>query len=196
MGQFRVILVMPSYGLIPIPPHLRHLTILSPFLRVPFPSQFLHFCFFCPVFCRTHSSKVDRRSSPTFFKRSLAILLSPNDRSVTPLCFCKSIPLYVIVRDLAPASRPSSTRPPQPRRQRPRAALPVSSCLKDGAHRWRSLNKFALFTSIFVEFCFVPVPAPLSRPKSLSTRVSCPLERMTWIRSVLDFGTFQNFTVS
>jgi hypothetical protein len=25
-------------------------TILSPFLRVPFPSQFLHFCFFHPVF--------------------------------------------------------------------------------------------------------------------------------------------------
>ena len=36
MGQFHVILVMPSYGLIPVPPHLRHLTILSPFLRVPF----------------------------------------------------------------------------------------------------------------------------------------------------------------
>jgi hypothetical protein len=28
-------------GLIPVPPHLWHLTILSPFLRVPFPSQFL-----------------------------------------------------------------------------------------------------------------------------------------------------------
>jgi hypothetical protein len=27
-------------GLIPVPPHLWHLTILSPFLRVPFPSQF------------------------------------------------------------------------------------------------------------------------------------------------------------
>src|ERR1700693_4999460 len=49
-----------SYGLIPVPPHLRHLTILSPFLRVPFPSQFLHFCFFCPVFFRIESSKVDR----------------------------------------------------------------------------------------------------------------------------------------
>jgi len=56
MGQFQVILVMPCYGLIPVPPHLRHLTILSPFLRVPFPSQFLHFCFFCPVFFRTQSS--------------------------------------------------------------------------------------------------------------------------------------------
>src|ERR1700738_553526 len=111
MGQFHVILVMPSYGLIPVPPHLRHLTILSPFLRVPFPSQFLQFFFFCPVFFRTQSSKVDRRSSPTFFKRSRAILLSPNDRSVTPLCFCKSVPLHVIVRRLAPASRPSSTRP-------------------------------------------------------------------------------------
>jgi hypothetical protein len=68
MGQFHVILVVPSYGLIPVPPHLRHLTILSPFLRVPFPSQFLHFCFLCPVFFCTQSSKVDRRSSPTFFK--------------------------------------------------------------------------------------------------------------------------------
>src|SRR5271154_5363598 len=28
-------------GLIPVPPHLWHLTILSPFLRVPLPSQFL-----------------------------------------------------------------------------------------------------------------------------------------------------------
>jgi len=37
-------------------------------LRVPFPSQFLHFCFFCPVFCRTEPSKVDRRS---FFLFSL-----------------------------------------------------------------------------------------------------------------------------
>src|ERR1700730_5525365 len=60
MGQFQVILVMPSYGLIPAPPHLRHLTILSPFLKVPLPSQFLHFCFFCPVFFLMESSKVDR----------------------------------------------------------------------------------------------------------------------------------------
>jgi hypothetical protein len=29
-------------GLIPVPPHLWHLTILSPFLSVPLPSQFLH----------------------------------------------------------------------------------------------------------------------------------------------------------
>jgi hypothetical protein len=62
MSQFHVILVMPSYSLIPVPPHLRHLTTLPPFLRVPFPSQFLHFCFFCPVFFRTLSSKVDRRT--------------------------------------------------------------------------------------------------------------------------------------
>ena len=55
MGQFHVILVMLGYGLIPVPPHLWHLTILSPFLRVPFPSQFLHFCFFCPMFFRTQS---------------------------------------------------------------------------------------------------------------------------------------------
>jgi hypothetical protein len=60
MGQFHVILVMLGYGLIPVPPHLWHLTILSPFLRVPFPSQFLHFCFFCPVFFRMESSKAGR----------------------------------------------------------------------------------------------------------------------------------------
>ena len=154
MDQFHVILVMPSYGLIPVPPHLRHLTILSPFLRVPFPSQFLHFCFFCPVFFRTQSSKVDRRSSRTFFKRSLAILPSFNDPERDPLMFLQIGPLHVIVRRLAPASRPSSTRPPQPRRQRPRAALPVSSCLKHGAHRWRSLNKFALHLNLRrISFC-------------------------------------------
>jgi hypothetical protein len=36
-------------GLIPVPPHLWHLTILSPFLSVPFPSQFLHGFFFSPM---------------------------------------------------------------------------------------------------------------------------------------------------
>jgi hypothetical protein len=36
----------------------------------------------------------------------------------------------------------------KPRRQRPRAALPVSSCLKHGAHRWRSLNKFVLHLNL------------------------------------------------
>jgi hypothetical protein len=64
-----------GYDFDPVPPHLRHLTILSPLLRVPFPSQFLHACFFCPVFFRTVSSKVDcllsyqaptNRSSPRF----------------------------------------------------------------------------------------------------------------------------------
>jgi hypothetical protein len=34
----------------PLPPHLWHRTTLSPFLSVPFPSQFLHFCFFWAVF--------------------------------------------------------------------------------------------------------------------------------------------------
>ena len=34
----------------------------------------------------------------------------------------------------------------KPRRQRPRAALPVSSCLKHGAHRGRSLNIIAVAT--------------------------------------------------
>jgi hypothetical protein len=61
MDQFHVILVMPSYGLIPVPPHLRHLTILSPFLRVPFPSQFLHGFFFSPALFRISSSKFNSR---------------------------------------------------------------------------------------------------------------------------------------
>jgi hypothetical protein len=61
-------LVRSSYGLIPVPPHLRHLTILSPFLRVPFPSQFLHVCFLSPTFFHTNSSRVGHRSSPLGFK--------------------------------------------------------------------------------------------------------------------------------
>ena len=32
--------------LIPVPSQRWHRTTLSPFLRVPLPSQFLHFCFF------------------------------------------------------------------------------------------------------------------------------------------------------
>jgi hypothetical protein len=44
-------------GLIPVPPHLWHLTILSPFLRVPFPSQFLQGFFFSSVLFRTVSSR-------------------------------------------------------------------------------------------------------------------------------------------
>src|ERR1700733_7980257 len=43
-------------GLIPVPPHLWHLTILSPFLRVPLPSQFLHGFFFSPALFFTLSS--------------------------------------------------------------------------------------------------------------------------------------------
>src|SRR5271169_2850847 len=46
--------------LIPVPPHLWHLTILSPFLRVPFPSQFLQGFFFSPVALRTVSSQFNR----------------------------------------------------------------------------------------------------------------------------------------
>ena len=47
-------------GLIPVPPHLWHLTILSPFLRVPFPSQFLHGFFFSPALFGKVSSQFDR----------------------------------------------------------------------------------------------------------------------------------------
>jgi hypothetical protein len=39
-----------GHRLMPLPPHLWHRTTLSPFLSVPFPSQFLHFCFFWAVF--------------------------------------------------------------------------------------------------------------------------------------------------
>jgi hypothetical protein len=44
-------------GLIPVPPHLWHLTILSPFLRVPFPSQFLQGFFLSSLLLRTISSR-------------------------------------------------------------------------------------------------------------------------------------------
>ena len=47
-------------GLIPVPPHLWHLTILSPFLRVPFPSQFLHGFFFSPALFGKVSSQFNR----------------------------------------------------------------------------------------------------------------------------------------
>jgi hypothetical protein len=38
-----------GHRLTPVPPHRLHRTTLSPFLSVPFPSQFLHFSFvfFC-----------------------------------------------------------------------------------------------------------------------------------------------------
>jgi hypothetical protein len=39
-----------GHRFIPVPLHLWHLTTLSPFLRVPLPSQFLHFSFFLTVF--------------------------------------------------------------------------------------------------------------------------------------------------
>jgi hypothetical protein len=44
-------------GLIPVPPHLWHLTILSPFLRVPFPSQFLQGFFLSSLLLRTIPSQ-------------------------------------------------------------------------------------------------------------------------------------------
>jgi hypothetical protein len=44
-------------GLIPVPPHLWHLTILSPFLSVPFPSQFLQGFFFSSLLLRTVPSR-------------------------------------------------------------------------------------------------------------------------------------------
>jgi hypothetical protein len=47
-------------GLIPVPPHLWHLTILSPFLSVPFPSQFLHGFFFSSVLFGKVSSQSNR----------------------------------------------------------------------------------------------------------------------------------------
>jgi hypothetical protein len=44
-------------GLIPVPPHLWHLTILSPFLSVPFPSQFLQDFFLSSLPLRTIPSR-------------------------------------------------------------------------------------------------------------------------------------------
>jgi len=41
-----------AHRLIPVPSQRWHRTTLSPFLSVPLPSQFLHFCFFLPsLFC-------------------------------------------------------------------------------------------------------------------------------------------------
>jgi hypothetical protein len=45
-------------GLIPVPPHLWHLTILSPFLSVPFPSQFLQGFFLSSALLRTIPSQL------------------------------------------------------------------------------------------------------------------------------------------
>jgi len=87
-----------SYGLIPVPPHLRHLTILSPFLRVPFPSQFLHVCFFSPAFFHTECSTVAHRSLSTSFKRLHAESYHhPNDRSVTVLDTFAMRPLRMLM---------------------------------------------------------------------------------------------------
>jgi hypothetical protein len=45
----------------PVPPHLWHLTILSPFLSVPLPSQFLHGRFFSPALFFILSSRFNCR---------------------------------------------------------------------------------------------------------------------------------------
>jgi hypothetical protein len=49
----------------PVPPHLWHLTILSPFLSVPFPSQFLQGFFFSPTLFRIMLSKFKPAKSIT-----------------------------------------------------------------------------------------------------------------------------------
>jgi hypothetical protein len=53
---------MSYEGLIPVPPHLWHLTILSPFLRVPFPSQFLQGFFLSSLLLRTISLSINHGS--------------------------------------------------------------------------------------------------------------------------------------
>jgi hypothetical protein len=53
-------------GLIPVPPHLWHLTILSPFLSVPLPSQFLQGFFLSSALLRT----IPSRSMAALFNRS------------------------------------------------------------------------------------------------------------------------------
>jgi len=65
-------------GLIPVPPHLWHLTILSPFFRVPFPSQFLQGFFFCPALFRTVSSQFNHSN----LRRS--IMLCPFVLGIAP----------------------------------------------------------------------------------------------------------------
>jgi hypothetical protein len=44
-------------GLIPVPPHRWHRTILSPFLSVPLPSQFLQGFFLSSLLLRTIASR-------------------------------------------------------------------------------------------------------------------------------------------
>ena len=58
----------------PVPPHLWHRTILSPFLRVPFPSQFLHGFFFSPILFRIQSSKFDRYQYTAEHLKSVALI--------------------------------------------------------------------------------------------------------------------------
>ena len=46
----------------PVPPHLWHLTTLSPFFRVPFPSQFLQGFFFSPMLFRMPALQIFNHS--------------------------------------------------------------------------------------------------------------------------------------
>lgn len=77
----------------PVPPHLWHLTTLSPFLSVPFPSQFLQGFFFSPTLFRMESSGI----------RSWIPIPSPPTKTVLPPLFWSSIP-QVGINQLQPCS--------------------------------------------------------------------------------------------
>jgi hypothetical protein len=77
-----------AHRLIPVPSQRWHRTTLSPFLSVPLPSQFLHFCFFLPSLFRIGSSGSDgrawrkgARSEKHEAAPSDAVYLSPSERA-------------------------------------------------------------------------------------------------------------------
>jgi hypothetical protein len=77
-----------AHRLIPVPSQRWHRTTLSPFLSVPLPSQFLHFCFFLPsLFCIGSSRSNGRAWREGRAKReheaaaSDAVYLSPSQRA-------------------------------------------------------------------------------------------------------------------
>ena len=77
-----------AHRLIPVPSQRWHRTTLSPFLTVPLPSQFLHFCFFLPsLFCIGSSRSNGRAWREGRAKReheaaaSDAVYLSPSQRA-------------------------------------------------------------------------------------------------------------------
>ena len=73
-----------AYRLLPVPSQRWHLTILSPFLRVPFPSQFLHFAFFFPVaFCMLFSAEKNQAAFRMAAVRSFSCCIASSIADIT-----------------------------------------------------------------------------------------------------------------